>query len=304
MGSDSRLGRLAERGELVRVRRGAYVRASQWRSLDRDDRYRAQVLAVAGTRTIAPVFSSWSAAALWGLPIVGRWPREVHVVSDRAAGGRSDPGIRRHAVGLPASPVRLPSGVFVTDVARTVVDIAAQGPFISGVVSADHALRQGLVTKDELLATWNELLPFRGSRQARGVIAFANPLSGSVQESVSLVNMARLRFPRPVLQRQFVRPDGRSYFVDFWWERWRRIGETDGRIKYSDPAYLRGRTPEQALWEEKEREDWLRTQSDGFGRWPWAVANSLPALGRRLVELGLPRLPPGHADGFAVFPRW
>ena len=198
--------------------------------------------------------------------------------------------------------MRTADGVIVTDVARTIVDIAAQASFVSGVAAADFALHHKLVTKEQLRIVWNALLPFRGSRRARGVIEFATPLSGSVAESVSLVNMARNRFPRPILQQEFVHPSGRSYFVDFWWEKWRRVGEVDGRIKYTDPTYLRGRTPAQAVWDEKEREDWLRTQVDGFGRWPWEVANSAGALCRRLIDIGVPQLPFGHPDGFAVMP--
>jgi hypothetical protein len=302
IGGDSRLSRIAARGEILQIRRGVYIPASTWQSLDRDDRYRMHVFAVARTRRLEAVFSSYSAAVLWGLPIVGAWPRDVHVLSKRASGGRSDPGIRRHAVGLPTSLVRTAGGLVVTDIARTIVDVAAQSSFVSGVAAADFALHHGLVTKDELRAVWHELVPFRGSRRASGVIEFATPLSGSVAESVSLVNMARHRFPRPILQQEFVHPSGRSYFVDFWFKRWRRVGEVDGRIKYTDPAYLRGRTPAQALWDEKQREDWLRTQCDGFGRWPWEVANSAGALARRLLEIGVPQLPFGHPEGFPVLP--
>ncbi|WP_086461656.1 hypothetical protein [Agreia sp. VKM Ac-1783] len=302
MGGDSRLSRLAARGELLQIRRGVYIPASTWRSMDFDARYRMQVFAVARTRRIEPVFSSYSAAVLWGLPVVGPWPRDVHVLAERSSGGRSDPGIRRHAVGMPSTLVRTAEGLVVTDIARTIVDLAAQSTFVSGVAAADFALHRGLVTREELRSVLTELLPFRGSRQASGVIEFATPLSGSVAESVSLVNMARHRFPRPILQQEFVHPSGHSYFVDFWFKRCRRIGEVDGRIKYSDPVYLRGRTPAQALWDEKQREDWLRTQSDGFGRWPWEVANSAGALCRRLLALGVPQLPFGHPDGFPVMP--
>ena len=44
--------------------------------------------------------------------------------------------------------------------------------------------------------------------------------------------------------------------VDAWFEDSAVAVEFDGRIKYSDP--WRGRSPEQVLWEEKQREDELR----------------------------------------------
>lgn len=302
LGGDSRLSRLAERGQLKQLRRGAYIDTTVWCDMNRDARYVARVHAVAGTRIVQPIFSSYSAAALWGLPLVGAWPGEVHVVAERAAGRRSDPGIRRHAVGLPASISQTPDGLLLTGVARTLVDLAAQASFASGVATIDHALRREWVTKDELRAVVAGLMPFRGSRKASAAIEFSTHLSDSVSESVSLVNMARWRFPVPVLQQKFLHPSGRCYFTDFWWPRWRLIGETDGRIKYDDPVYLRGRTPAQALWDEKQREDWLRSEVNGFGRWPWEVSNEATALGRRLIRLGLPQLPRGHPEGFAVAP--
>ena len=52
------------------------------------------------------------------------WPNEVHLLTERAIGGRSDPGIRRPALGLNSYDVATIDGLLVTTIERTVVDLA------------------------------------------------------------------------------------------------------------------------------------------------------------------------------------
>jgi hypothetical protein len=60
--------------------------------------------------------------------------------------------------------------------------------------------------------------------------------------------------------------DGRPYFVDFGLADVCSFGEFDGRTKYLDEALRSGRTVEQVLLAEKQREDWIR------GRTQWRFA--------------------------------
>ena len=83
-----------------------------------------------------------------------------------------------------------------------------------------------------------------------------------------------LGFPDPELQVEFVLSDGRRAFTDFFWPDRRHVGEFDGASKYRDPALLDGRSPEQVLVDEKDREDELRRQVRAFSRW------RVPALRR------------------------
>ncbi|MBD5786762.1 hypothetical protein IF650_11295 [Cellulosimicrobium terreum] len=76
------------------------------------------------------VFAYASAAALHGLPLIGAWPDVVHTYRDRSSGGRSTSGIVRHCdSGAPR--VVAVGECRVTDVARTVVDLARCEPFAS-----------------------------------------------------------------------------------------------------------------------------------------------------------------------------
>lgn len=95
-------------GDLVRLRKGIYVPEPTWRSLSPDDRYRVRIDAAALALRKDAVFSHYSAARLWGRPIVGPWPPEVHTLTSGDRGGRSAPGIIRHTTqGSVARRIRL-----------------------------------------------------------------------------------------------------------------------------------------------------------------------------------------------------
>ena len=292
-GADLRLRRGAERGQLHRLGWGQYAPAAVWAGLDRDQRYALRVRAAAQVRGGTLPLSHQSAAVLWGLPLLVAWPKEVHFLTERASGGRSDPGIRKHAVGFDARDVEMHDGVLVTSVARTVIELATTVDLRSAVAAADRALavdRTGrtkpLTDRATLLETWQRMLPFRGSVRARTVIEFATTLSGSPDESASRVTIALAGFPEPELQHPFELED-RTVLTDFFWLFRRGVGESDGRIKYFDPVMLAGRTPAEVVYEEKLREDAIRSQVSGFVRWDHAIGMSVPRLTARLAHLGL-----------------
>ncbi|WEO78626.1 hypothetical protein BJQ94_06220 [Cryobacterium sp. SO2] len=292
-GGDLRLRRGAERGHLHRLGWGRYTPMAVWEALDRDQRYALRVRAAALGRGGALPLSHQSAAAVWQLPLLAPWPEDVHFLTERATGGRSEPGVRKHAVGFDARDVELRDGVLVTTVARTVIDLATVVDLRSAVAAADRALaidRSGrtmpLTDRATLLETWERMLPFRGSVRARTVIDFASPLSGSPDESGSRVSLALAGFTEPVLQHPF-EVDGRTVFTDFFWLHLRGVGESDGRVKYFDPVMLNGRTPAEVVYEEKVREDAIRRQVLGFVRWDHATGLSVPRLTARLAVLGL-----------------
>lgn len=286
--------RLVDRGILHRLNRGQYVAQREWELLSKDQRYQVRVLAAATSRTAPPPLSHESAAVMWGFPVLGAWPLEVHFLSGRTSGGRSYSGIRIHAVGFDARDVVMRDGVLVTTVERTVVDLAARLDVKSAVAVIDRSLavdRFGrvppLTKKVKLRETLERMLPFRGSVRARALIEFGTELSGSTGESCSRVDIALNGFPDPVLQQTFV-IDGTSYDTDFFWREFDSVGECDGDSKYFDPAILRGRTTAQVVKAEKDREDAIRRKVAAFARWNSAIAMSQYRLRDRLVELGLP----------------
>ncbi len=295
-GARSEFYSAVKRGEFVKLFRGAYVSSDLWQRLDADERYRTRVKAAALFLEEAPVFCDASAASLWRLPWVGHWPQRVHAVVEGATGGRSRSVFIRHSFDMPAGAVEI-DGLLVTTLERTVVDVARTLDFSAAVAVADAALRRSMVPLDSVPATSvtredlvHELtkVPMRhGTARARAVIEFADGAADRPGESISRVSIATARLPRPVLQAPLYGASGRRWIVDFWWPEFNLIGEFDGKAKYRDAEFLRGRTPEQALMDEKEREDDLRASGRGMSRWGWNEARSPALLRRKLVAAGL-----------------
>lgn len=214
-----------------------------------------------------------------------------------ADGRRTRHGIIRHSRDLRGEEIVERNGFLVTAPLRTAIDLIASRPLMSGVTSLDHMLREertfGL-KKDELRAYIDEFRPFRNVRRASTVIDFATGLSGSPLESISMVRFWEYGYPLPEQQARYIGANGQQYLADFTWryiatKELPVIGESDGRVKLEDPEYLRGRTPEQALWDEKVRQDELFEQSSAFVRWGWDEAWKGAPLIRKLDRAGVPR---------------
>ena len=298
MGEDVRRYRRAcERGQLVRIHRGVYVDAAAWRELKPSERYRTQVVgAHRASRTSWPV-SHASAAALWGVPLVGAPPKVVHMLSGKATGTRTENGFRRHAsAGADLDVVEL-DGMPVTSLARTLAEFAATASFRDAVVALDWAIAPStprhpkpFVSIDEVFAAADRLGIVRGRRRLERAGAFANGASGSPGESVSRVCMLELGFPMPVLQMEFFDAFGSIGFTDFWWPEFNLIGEFDGFGKYIREEFTKGRSTAEVVIDEKNRENRLRAADGGHGmtRWDWQEAMGPPLLFERLSSAGLP----------------
>jgi hypothetical protein len=183
--------------------------------------------------------------------------------------------------------------MLVTDLTRTVVDVAKMRGLTRAAVVGDAALntetRKALAATSDFLS--NSLLleylegsgSWHGAARARDAISFMDARAESPGESVSRVSIWRAGVPAPVLQQSFS-----PWSVDFWWPDYGVIGEFDGAVKYLDPRVRGGRTAEEVVLDEKAREDALRRRSKGFARWNWAVACSPTALAARLSLAGIP----------------
>lgn len=288
--------RRVARGDLIRVGPGAFLPSDLWDSLQHESRHLWAVRGAALVARSPEVFSHQSAAVHWRLPLLEPPVSPAHVTVPPAAGGRSTRSLERHSTARPVEPVQI-DGLQVTSLARTAVDIAATCSFEAAVITVDAALRRtnfplpGIprtFVDHEILWAEQQLLPLRhGSASTARVIEFADARAQLPGESLSRVSMWRAGTPKPILQQELAGASGRLYTVDFYWPHARLIGEFDGAAKYSDPAFLAGRTPEQALLEEKEREDDLRRAGYAICRWRWATARDPRALLARLRGAGL-----------------
>lgn len=281
------LSRSVERGTRLRLRRGVFVESAVWRALTAEERLLLRVVALAATAVTRPVFSHWSAAVLLGLPVARRATDLVDLVVDGTR-NRTVAGARVHRLHVDGSEVIEVFGLLCTSPTRTAVDIAADGAFEEAVVLADAALALLGPDGERLLTGALEGSGRRrGAERASRVLAFADGRSGSPGESISRVRMHRLGFVRPELQVA-IETDGAVEFTDFGWEEVLAAGEFDGEVKYRLDRYRRGRSPEDVVVDEKNRENRIRRQRPRFARWDWAelMGGLLEAILRRA---GIPK---------------
>lgn len=269
--------------------------AEAWRSLDRREQYRHQVIAAAGASRTHPVLSHQSAAVVWGIPLIGALPRLVHVLATESAGTRTEGSFRRHATRYSDSEVEVIDGVAITSLRRTVIDLALTVPFPAAVAAVDWAICAGSRNSPKPHATLEEIYDVveilelvRGLRRVYRALEFGNGLSGSAGESLSRAVIHELGFPAPVLQHRFDDRLGLVGYTDFWWPQFRLIGEFDGLIKYTRDAFRAGMSVEEVVVAEKKREDRLRALGPRVSRWLWPDVMSPRFLQDILSDAGLP----------------
>ncbi|TPW73534.1 hypothetical protein [Schumannella sp. 10F1B-5-1] len=185
----------------------------------------------------------------------------------------------------------------MTSLARTLVDVSRRAPLEVSVPMLDHALRpvksgesgvrRRRVERDELTSELERSATRIGLSRALSAIALADGRSGSPGEGLSRVTMHRLGIPAPTLQQSFHDGGRLVGITDFWWPDIRLIGEFDGYGKYMREEFLNGRTPAEAVIDEKRREDELRALGTTVVRWGWSEARSPRKLERLLARFGL-----------------
>jgi hypothetical protein len=253
------------------------------------------MLAVSGTRRDDLVFAGASAAAVWGLPIVGAWPAAVEALAGERSGAPSRSGVTWHQWSVPDEDLELVGPWMVTSLVRTLSDLARHAPFVVAVAALDHGLKPAVTStdgevfcgadRDELLDRVRRDDGARGSAKALAAISFADPLSGSSGESLSRVQIHRLGFAPPLLQSCVERADGGSDYPDFEWET--AYGEFDGFAKYTRNKAMGGAAAADIVWNEKRREDRLRMRGKAVARWTWEDAWNPPRLRSMLMTAGV-----------------
>ncbi len=99
----------------------------------------------------------------------------------------------------------------------------------------------------------------------------------------------QLGFEVPDLQHEYRLADGRRFRSDFRWPSIRLAGEFDGHLKYRAGEARGGRSVEQVVIEEKEREDAVRATGDGMLRSVWGDLRDPRLLRHKLEAAEVPR---------------
>ena len=252
-GRQAELRAAVARGEVEVARRGVYRAAPSSPPRDGDLggaaeqgrlAYRSEVRAVAYAFT-SPVFTSYSAAVLLGLPIIGAWPSEVFILS-RGEHGRRRSGVVEVARTRPIAVVEI-DDCLVTSVEFTLLQLARHAPLVAALTATDAALRvprfgdaAPLTTLQRLRAEHERLKPYPRSRRADAVLDRATPLADTPLESGSRLLIEELGFATPELQHELWLPElGRRAFLDFYWPEVGVGAEADGRGKYRGAQEVR-----------------------------------------------------------------
>lgn len=290
-------------GVLHEVRRGWFIDGALWAELWPESRHRAHVLAVAmSSRGSNPVFAFTSAAVLaWGLPLYRVVPKRVHVMlGDRSRHSIHD--VLRHEGQLQDADIVEVGGFRCTNLERTVYDLVRMLPAEAAISVVDAAMaRHGGDPRSYehgVAEAWRDSMMTRvtvrgarGIRQARELVEFGDGRAQLPGESVSRLQLARIGFPPPQLQVRVPGPAASNYWVDFGLDEANAFGEFDGVAKYLEIARAAGVSIEQALLEEKQREDWIRGSTQRrFARWGSGHIGTPADLESRLAS-------------FHIFPR-
>lgn len=209
------------------------VRSSRDTYLSRElaQELRGRVDAVLLGAPAEAVVSHLTAAALWGLqvPLIRPDPRvDLTVPPGRRVRQRADRRI--HCSVVPPSARAVRSGLCVTALPRTWLDLAAQLPPPALLAVTDQVLRRH-VSERTLLATLDDARGTRGLRTARRVLPLGDQRSGSPLESVLRWLLHEAGLPAPVLQHPVLDPSGGKVGeVDLAWPAQRLVVEFDGDL--------------------------------------------------------------------------
>ncbi|WP_423921895.1 hypothetical protein ACPEEZ_01665 [Frigoribacterium sp. 2-23] len=289
-GDERALLRDRDAGRLTAVGPGVYVDAAVFSRARPAERHAIAVHAIVPRLGTDVLVSHESALALRAFPLLGDWPRVVHVIDLHRTRARTDTWLVRHVEPRDGvGQVEDVGGLRTVGVARAVFDVIRARELRDAVIILDHALHSGSLDVADLSALVDAAVGVRGCRRARTALELADARAESPGESLSRVGMLANRLPPPVLQQAFVREGRGVDRVDFWWPDQGVIGEFDGENKYRDDGFRQGRTPEQVLLDEKYREDRLRARAEvrTLVRWNWADALAVRPMLLKLARAGI-----------------
>jgi hypothetical protein len=284
------------------LRTGALVRAAEWDSAYPEQRHILRAIAVNDLSRTAVVLSHTTAAAVWGLPLVGVADSAVHCIPASAHSTKTHRDGIRHDVPLTPEDITEVGGLTVTTLSRTVFDVVRMLDLRGGLACFDAAVRQlawSEETRTITAAVAEEFIESvrqrvyrgtgsRGIRRARIVLELVDGRSQLPGESISRLLMWELQLPAPDLQMR-VETEGGTAYLDFAWPRLGLFGEFDGEVKLTDPEFARGRTREVILATQGARRRAIEEATSWRGlHWGWDAISDAGTFWTSLQRQGWP----------------
>lgn len=308
------LERRVAAGTVVSPARGLYVSAGRWEGLKTDQR---TMFLARGLQEKHPdwVFCGPTAAVAYGVDVSWSLQGNVHVATTR--GGHSPNGtlVHRHPIlrqGEGTSGIEVVGGLRVTGPERTMFDCLRRTDFPRGLGMIDSALRSGVVSREEFAAYVESVRDgSRGKDLVRGTLAWADPRSENGGESIARARMLLLGFACPELQVEVPNlvEGGAPFRADYCWVRADGVvilGELDGTDKYVVDEMTRGRSLDEVLSDEKNRESRISLYNVVMMRFRFGLTDDPVAFAEHLDRHGVPRRGSELAlpDGTGMVPDW
>ena len=236
-------------------------------------------------------FCSYTAAVIYGLSVSHANLTHIHIAVAPAQSTTPGSKIIRHRYAHRTRASQM--DIAVTDIDQTITDCLVDASFVEGLIIADSALHEQLLSKEHLVEAVNKLgLNRRGVVTARRVARYADGLSESGGESKARALMIERGWQTPELQIELFDPvePGRPYRVDYLWRVEDRliIGEFDGFVK-SEKAAEEGKLAK-AQFDERQRESRLSLLDNcRIVRLCWDDLRDPAKLDRKLKVAGVPR---------------
>ncbi|WP_104527789.1 hypothetical protein [Blastococcus saxobsidens] len=186
---------------------------------------------------------------------------------------------------LPVDEVTVRGACRVTTAARTLVDVARTWPEVHAVAALDAALLRGLTTRADVRRVLGRQATVPGIPRTVRALYLADGRAESWLETCGRLTLDALGLPSFVSQVELWVEGELLEVVDGWYPEAAVAVEFDGRIRYRRTQF--GRTAEQELWEEKRREDLLRSIGVRFLR---VAYEDLSGGRRRRLEKSARRL--------------
>jgi len=210
------------------------LRTSAWRRLFPDVwacshvRVTHDLRAIAASRLLLPgsVVSGRSAGVIWDVPLAGT-EDDVELTVPPGFRGGTIPGVRLRRRALANADVVVRRGIRVTSRVRTALDLATIRPFDEAVVAVDAFLERTRTPVDDARAA-AAVATGRDCRYVRAVLAAADGLAGSPQETRLRLLLHRSGLPVPVAQHRALDGDRFLARVDFAWPEHRLALEYEG----------------------------------------------------------------------------
>lgn len=278
------LGRMVRDGRVHRLHHGWFATRAP---VDEQDRHRLRLAALLQQYAGRAVASDASALLLLGLPTyepvwsVAHLLRTAPTLARRAKSHRKVDLVVRPALVHPDA-ARLPARVRAAHPAVAAVLAGLADP-CALLVPADAALRGGLLSTDDLTLAAEVVGRHPGIERVRAALPRCDGRHESPGETVAAWVLHHLGY-RTVPQfavpgSEALTPGGRGYRADLGIVGTRVLVEFDGRSKYSSA---------QDLWDEKRREDRIRSLGWEIVRLTWADLHR-PERVRALVEAAVGR---------------